>query len=158
MTCVQGDHEVQTLAPHRPDYPFTDGIRHRRLHRCFEHAYPHTPDTPVNFFGKNGIPVMDENTVRLVSWDRFSELLHGPLSGRMCRHIDMNKSTTSMLDHHEHIEHVEGGGDRHAEVASQYPFGMITDKVRPARSLTPLAWSPDTMARHILTHGSRRYP
>src|SRR5215471_19006965 len=122
MTCVQGDHEVQTLAPHRPDYPFTYRIRNWRSHRCFEHSQPHIPDTLVNLFGENRIPVMDQEAVGVIGRNGLSELLQRPLSCGMSGDIDVEESAAFMFNHHEHIEYVEGGGDRHAEVASQYPF------------------------------------
>ena len=75
MPLVHGNHEVQTLSPHRSNDAFANSIRHRRLHRCFEHVQPHVTHVLVNLFGKDGIAVMNEHVIRVVSRDCFSELL-----------------------------------------------------------------------------------
>ena len=48
-----------------------------------------------------------ENAVGVISRDRFSELLDGPLRRGMRRHIDMKESAARMLNHDEHIEDAE---------------------------------------------------
>ena len=58
----------------------------------------------------------------MIGWNRFAELLRGPLRRGMCRNIDVKKSATRMLNHHKHIEHTKGRSDRHAEVARDMPL------------------------------------
>src|SRR5919106_132880 len=128
MPFVQGDHKVQALAPHRPDDAFTGRIGHGRPYRGCDDVQPHMPYTLVNCFGENGISVMDEHAVCMVSRDRFTELLYGPLRSGMRRDVDVNESATGEFNHHEHIEHAEGRRDHHTEVTGHDALGVITDE------------------------------
>lgn len=99
---------------------------------------------------------MNHNTVRVIGWNRFTELLCSPLSRRMRRDIDVNESPAGMFNDHKHIENAKRRGDRHAEVARDDASGMIADKRGPALRLMPWALTSHGMARYVFTHGSRR--
>jgi hypothetical protein len=45
------------------------------------------PDTLVNFFGENRIPVMDQEAIGVIGRNRFAQLLQRPLSRGMRRDI-----------------------------------------------------------------------
>ena len=75
MTRAQRNHEVQTLASHGSDDAFSNRIRHWRPYWRFEYAQPPMPYTQINLLGENGIPVMDQNAVRVIGWNRLSQLL-----------------------------------------------------------------------------------
>jgi len=75
MALAQRDCEVQTLASHCSNDTFTNRIRNWRPYWRFEHAQPHIPYTLVNLLGENGIPVMDQDAVGVLGWNRLSKLL-----------------------------------------------------------------------------------
>src|SRR5215475_1536320 len=155
MSCVQWNREVQTCSPHRSNHPFTDGICHGCSYWGFDDAQSHVPYTLINLFGENRVSGMDQEAIRVIGWNRFAELLHGPLRRGMCGNIDLKQSAPRMLNYHKHIEPMKGRRDRHAKVTRQYPFSMSADKGGPALSLTPLAWATDAVVRHVLAHGPR---
>src|SRR5687768_6297456 len=99
---------------------------------------------------------MNENTVHVVSWNGFAELLDGPLSRGMCGHIDVKQPSTGMFDHHKHVEYAKGGGDSDAEVTCDNPLGVIADKGRPALRLATSTRAADTVIRHVFAHRSWR--
>src|SRR5262249_35853985 len=155
MPLVQRNNEVQTLSPHRSNDAFANSIRHRRLYRCFEHMQPHMTHALVNLFGKDGIAVMNEHAICMVSRDCFTELLGGPRRRGMRRDIDVQESAARMLNDQKHIEETECRGNRHAEVARDDAFGVIMDKRRPALRLTAFARAAYTMTWHVFAHRSR---
>ena len=110
----------------------------------------------INRFGEDGVPVMDEYAVRVVSRDRFTQLLDRPLSGGMRCHIDMKEPAAGMLNDNKHIKHAEGRGDRYAKVTCHDAFGVIAKKSGPALRLAAFARTANTVIRHIFTHGSWR--
>src|ERR1039458_7398662 len=79
------------------------------------------------------IAVMDQELVRMVAWDGFSQLLQCPLCGGMRGHVVMENTTASYLHHDENIEHPESGRDRHQKVTSDDALCMILDEGSPVR-------------------------
>src|SRR5664280_896960 len=61
---------------------------------------------------------MDQELVRMVAGNGFSELLQRPLCGRMRGHVVMQNTTAPDLHHDENTEHPESGRDRNQEVTS----------------------------------------
>ena len=156
MSFVHRDQAVQTVASHRANNPFANRIGHGRPHGRFEHAQPQIPDTLIHLFGENGIPVMDQDAVRVTGRNRFSELLHGPLGGGMRRHIDVKESAARMLNDHKHVENAKRRRDHHAEVTCHNAFGLVADERGPALRGTAVAWTSHAVAWRIFVHGSRR--
>jgi hypothetical protein len=71
---------------------------------------------------------MDQDAVRVISRNRFAELLHGPLSRGMCRDIDVYESTARMLNDHKDIENTKRRRDGHTEVTRHDAVGLLADK------------------------------
>ena len=142
MPLVQGNHKVQALSPQSSDKPFADRIGHRGPYRRFYHVQPHMTHALVDVFGEDGIPVMDEHAVGVISRDCFSELLDGPLRRGMGRDIDVKEPSARMLNHYKHIEDAECRGDRYAEVTRHNAFSMIAEKCGPALRRTALPGPP----------------
>src|SRR4030095_4886633 len=156
MPFIQRNHKVQTLSSQRPEHPFADRIRHRRSHGCFDDVQPHMAHALVNVLGEDGISVMDEKTVRVISWDRFAELLDSPQRRRMRRHIDMKEPAARMLNNHKDIEDTKCHGDRHAEITCDDALGVIADKRGPSLRGGTLAWATDAVIRHVFAYCSWR--
>src|SRR6516164_2512451 len=157
MPLVQRDHEVETVSSQGSKNAFTDGIRHGRPHGRFEHAQTHMTHPLIHVGGENGVTVMNQYAVRVIDWDRFPELLHGPLRSRMRGDIDMHQSAAGMLDDDKDIEHAKRRRDRYAEVTGHDASGLIAEKRGPALRLTAFAWASHAVIRPILAHGSRRH-
>jgi hypothetical protein len=92
----------------------------------------HTTHALVNRFGENRISVMNQYAVRVISWNGFTELLDGPLSGGTGRHIDMKQPSAGMLNHYKYIEDTKSRGNCHAEITCDNPLGVIANKGGPA--------------------------
>src|ERR1035438_1324562 len=75
---------------------------------------------------------MDQELVRMVAWNGFSQLLQCPLCGGMRGHVVMQNATAPYLHHDENIEHPESGRDRNQKVTSDDALCMILDEGSPA--------------------------
>jgi hypothetical protein len=98
MTLVQRNHEVQIFSSQGANDAFTDRIDHGRPYRRLDHAQSQIPDPLVNFFGENSIPVMNQEAIRVIGWNRFAELPHGPLRRGMRR--DLVAETAELDQYH----------------------------------------------------------
>jgi hypothetical protein len=65
------------------------GLGLRTPYGGLEHPQPQVPYTLVELLREDGIPVMDEEAVAMVTRDGFAELLQCPVGCRMCSHIAM---------------------------------------------------------------------
>ena len=156
MPLVQRDHKVQTLSPQSPDDPFADRIGYGRPYWRFDHVQPHVTYGLVNVFGEDGMPVMDENAVYVVSRNGFAELLQGPLRRGMGCDIDVKEPPAGMLNDHKHVEYAKRRRDHHTEVTGHYALGMIADERGPALGLMILTLTSHAVARYVFAHRSRR--
>jgi hypothetical protein len=50
--------------------------------------------------GKNGVAIMDHDTVWVIGWNGFSELL---LRRGMGCDMNVNESTAGVFNHHKHV-------------------------------------------------------
>jgi hypothetical protein len=99
---------------------------------------------------------MDQELVRMVAWNGFSELLQRPLCGRMRGHVAMENTTAPYLHHDENIEHPESGRDRNQEVTSDDALCMILDEGSPVLRRRSAAPGPAQLLGPVLANGSRR--
>ncbi len=132
MFRAQRNHEIQTLAPHCSDQPFAIRVRFRCPHRRAQHSRPKRAfELLIQLRREDRIASMDQELVRMVAWNGFSELLQRPLRGRMCGHVVMENPTAFYLHHDENIQHPESGRDRNQEVTSHDALRMILDEGSP---------------------------
>jgi len=101
-------------------------------------------------------PVMDQDAIRMIGWNRFAELLHGPLSGGMRRDLDVDESTARLFNDHKYIENAKCCRDRHTEIVRHNVFSLVADKGGPALRGAAFVRTSHTVAGHILAHSSRR--
>src|SRR5450759_4340058 len=99
---------------------------------------------------------MDQELVRMVAGNGFSQLLQFPLCGRMCSHVVMQNTTAPYLHHDENIEHPESGRDRNQEVTSDDALRMILDEGSPMLRRRAGAPDPAQLLGPVLANGSRR--
>jgi hypothetical protein len=128
----QGDHKVHTLPPQRAQEPLTEGIGLGTPRRCFQDPETQVPHLLIELLGEDAVPVMDQEAVAVVSWDRFAQLLHRPVGCWVLGHMDMQDSAAGVFHHHKHIERLEGGCDHYAEITGDDRLGMIAHEGEPA--------------------------
>ena len=63
MSLVDGDEPVETLAAHRTDQSFTEGVRLRRPHRRLEHVPAHRHDRSVHAGRIDAVPIVEDEPV-----------------------------------------------------------------------------------------------
>lgn len=79
MVLGQWNDKVQTLPSQRAQEPFAQRVRLRCLWRRFQHPQPQAVDALVELLGENTVPVMQQKAVRVVSRNRFAQLLERPV-------------------------------------------------------------------------------
>src|SRR5664280_3496455 len=98
---------------------------------------------------------MDQELVRMVAWNGFSELLQCPLCGRTRGHVVMENTTAPDLHHDENIEHPESGRARNQEVTSDDALRMILDEGSPVLRRRSGAPAPAERLGPVLANGPR---
>src|SRR5882724_7593150 len=75
---------------------------------------------------------MNDETVRVLSWNGFSELLQGPFRRRMSRHIAVYNPACPDFDEHKHIEDAKGRRYDNEEIACHDRPRMVTHEGQPS--------------------------
>ena len=75
MVCRQRDHKVQVFPPQCADEPLAEGIGLGTLRWCFEDSQAQATDMLVKLRGENAVPIMQKETVGVIRWDGFAQLL-----------------------------------------------------------------------------------
>jgi hypothetical protein len=78
--------------------------------------------------GENAVPVVNEESIRMIARERLPELLQGPFRGRVGGHVVMENSTGAQLHDHEYVKRAERGSDHNEEVARSDHLGMVMDE------------------------------
>jgi len=113
LVLVQQDHEVQTLAAYGAYQPFAECVRCRGAHRRLKHRQTHRHQRPIDVLGVNRVPIMNHESVRLVTCDDHPTLLRGPFGRWMRRHVAVQDSSRADLQDDEHVHHTEHGRHDH---------------------------------------------
>jgi hypothetical protein len=96
--------KVQALSPQHTEESLAEGIRLRSLWWRFHDSEPQVADALVKLWGEDAVPVMDQEALGVVTWERFAQLLERPLGCRMRGHIDVEETARGMLHQHKHVE------------------------------------------------------
>ena len=67
LALAEWDQEVQALATQSSAEPLANGVRFRRQHRSAQDPHAHVRHRPVEFFREDAIPVVDQESVRMVA-------------------------------------------------------------------------------------------
>ncbi len=68
----------------------------------------------------------------MIAGYRLSELLQGPLRGRMCGHVHVSNLARTDFHHDEDVEELEPGGDDREEVGGDERLRMVANEGGPA--------------------------
>lgn len=85
----------------------------------------------VQFRGEDGIAVMDQEPIWMITGDGFAELLQCPLGGRVTGHVAVQNAAAANFHGHKDKQHLEAGCDRNQEVAGDDALRMILDEGHP---------------------------
>jgi len=87
MPLIERNHEIQAFAADRSHQSFAKCVRLRCVNRRSEHRQTHRRQAPSDALRINAVAIVDHVAMRLVPRHGHSELLPGPVSGRMRRHV-----------------------------------------------------------------------
>src|ERR1700688_3277580 len=96
---------------------------------------------------------MDEEAERMIIWERFPQLLQGPLRAGVIGDIDVQDSAPAQFHEHEYIKDTESGCDHDEEVTGHDRLGVISHEGQPA--LARIWLSAGTLGQ-ILADRARR--
>jgi hypothetical protein len=150
----QWNHVIQTFPPERAQQSLTQCVRLRTLRGRFQDLQPQVPYALVEVLGEDAVPVMEEEAVAMIRWNRFAELLERPWRRGMRSHMDMQDATTRMFHHDKDIQEAKSHCDRDTEIARHDRLSMVAHKGLPALDLSTFAWTPGTVLWHVLPHGA----
>jgi hypothetical protein len=107
MPFTKENQKIQALSADGANQPFAQCVRFRSPGRDLHDDQPHTPDLFIEFFCVDGISVMNEKPVFMVTPKCFPELLCPPGGRRVIRNIEVDYALARMLHHDQHIEHFQ---------------------------------------------------
>jgi hypothetical protein len=157
MVCRQRDYKVQAFPPQRTDEPLAEGIGLGALWWRFEDSQAQVSNMLVKLRGENAVPIMQEETVSVISWDGFAQLLQYPLGSGMCRHMTVEYAARRMFHHDKDVEQAKGGRDYDTEVTCDDRLGMIAHKGAPVLRGRAFASTMVHAPRHVFAHCAWRY-
>jgi hypothetical protein len=103
--------------------------------------------------GKNTIAIVKQVFVFIFEPDGLAQLLERPGGSWMGGDVAVNQAPAAVLDHHEHIQQAERGGDGNKEVTGNDSLGVKTQERRPAQVAS---WSAWRTSQQVPAHGPRR--
>jgi hypothetical protein len=71
----QGNQVVQAFPPQCAQEPLTERIGLGTPRRCFQDPETQVPYLLIELLREDGIPIMNQKLIVMVSWNRFSKLL-----------------------------------------------------------------------------------
>ena len=83
MTFAEWDQKVQAFSPNRSDQPFTERVRLGRSNRRLQNTDAEALQCRVQVRGEDSIAVVDDVPVGMIEGQELTELLSGPLCGRV---------------------------------------------------------------------------
>ena len=102
---------------------------------------------------KDGIAIMEKNTIGMIRGDRFSKLLLGPGGRGVIRDMDVQQLACAEFDNDQHIKTPERRGDHCQEIAGHDPLRMIGYESGPVLIAT---WLSARVVRYVLSYRTGR--
>src|SRR3954470_4066236 len=109
MPLVERNHEIQAFAADGSHQSFAKYIRLRCANGRSEHRQTHRRQAPIDALRINAVAIVDRVAMRAVPRHNHSELLPGPVSRGMRRHVPVHDPSRAHLQDHECTDDVEGG-------------------------------------------------
>jgi hypothetical protein len=127
----QRDDEIQAFPPRRANEPLTEGIRLRTLGRGFQHFESRVAYAVVERRREDSVSIMDEEAIRVVRWNRFTQLQQRPARGGMRCDTDVEETAGRVFHEHKDVEEMKRRRHRDTEVAGDDGLRMIPHKGPP---------------------------
>jgi hypothetical protein len=151
----QRDDEIQAFPPQHADEPLTEGIRLRTLGRGFQHPKSQVAYAVVERRREDTISVMDEETIGMVRWNRFTQLLQRPVRGGMRSYTDVEETAGHVFHEHKNVEETKRRCHHDTEVACDNSLRMIPHKGPPVFGRHACGTPMVQTLGHILAHRAR---
>src|SRR5207253_3272690 len=148
---VPHDDVIQALAANRSDQSFHVRILPRRTRSCGYFFDPHALREGNECSSEDCISIPDPIPRRLVPRKRFSNLLRGPLFGRVFRHIKVHDSPSVMGENDEDEQHSEPSSRHGKEVHRRHLLHVVLQEWSPG-----LRWRP-TVSTQMVSPPSSSY-
>jgi hypothetical protein len=100
----QRDDEIQAFPPQRTDEPLAEGIRLRTLGWGFQHPKSQVAYAVVRQCREDRVSVVDKETIGVVRWNRFTQLLQRPVRGGMRCYTDVEETAGHVFHDNKYIE------------------------------------------------------
>src|ERR1700722_17152771 len=107
MALVHRNDEIQAFAPDGPNDALAKSVRSGRSNRRFERANPAIFQGLIDRCGKDGITVVDHESIGMVICKKLTKLLDRPFRRGMIGYIDMENPAGANLHRHEDVKHAE---------------------------------------------------
>ena len=97
MAFVDRNEEVQALTTQASAKAFANGVCLRCPHGRSQDPNTQVRHLLVEFRRENAISIVDDELIRMIAWQRLSELLKRPLCGRMGGYIGMENASATPI-------------------------------------------------------------
>src|SRR5262249_27600550 len=105
MPLSKHDHVIEAFSANASNEPFRKWILPRTLRRREHFLNAHSLNSISEMTTVHPITIPYQITRCSIFRERFDDLLCGPFSRRMLRHIEMQHATTFVCQHHEYEQH-----------------------------------------------------
>jgi len=79
------------------------------------------------------VTIAKQEALSLIEWERFNDLLRGPLRGRMSGDVEVNDMSSIMTRHDEGEKWAKGRGEYSKEVNCSDVANMVVQEGPPSR-------------------------
>jgi len=155
VSFAQRNEVVQALPANGADQPLAERVRFRCSHWRSQNTQAESVQRLIQANREDGVAVMNQDAVRVVERQKLTELLDGPLGGRMSRHVGVQDAARTGLHGHEDVQNTEPSHDGNEKVTGHDGPGLIPHECRPAQVG---GFSSRRAAIQLFVHRSRRYP
>jgi len=156
MALGERDQEVRAFAAKASAESFTYEICHGRPDRSSQDSHTQVRHSLVQFPREDAVPIMDQESIRMVTWKCLLELLQCPFRSRVGGDVVMENSSRSEFHDHEYAQGAESGCDDDEKVTRHDHLGMVVDEGQP--TLLWIGRAHRSAATQALLYGAGRDP
>ena len=131
VSLIEHDNVIRAVLPDRTDHAFDEGILPRRARYSDGFLGSQTIDPSFHRSTVGAISILYRVTGCGIKRKRFDDLLGGPLSHGMLRHVEVNDLATFMAENDKRVEHAKGGGRDSEEIDGDKVRDMAFKKGPP---------------------------
>ena len=133
MSFVENDDMIEALATDRSDEAFAIRILLGRPWRTHDFFDVHILDSTLEELTVDRVTIAKQEALSLIEWERFNDLLRGPLRGRMSGDVEVHDMSSIMTKHDEGEKWAKGRGGYSKEVNCNDVANMVVQKGSPSR-------------------------